>query len=56
MTDKNKTEFKHLLAADKDLQKRIEAAQKKYRPYNKSRNSFMCELIDLGIVKLKELG
>ncbi len=29
MTDKTKTEFKHLLAADKDLQKRIEAAQRK---------------------------
>ncbi len=56
MTDKNNPEFKHFLVADQNLRKRIEAAQRKYRPYNKSRNSFMCELIDLGIAKLKELG
>ena len=56
MVNKNKSEFKHLLIADKELLKKIEAAQKKYRPYNKSRNSFMCELISLGIAKLKELS
>jgi len=56
MTDNNNPEFKHLLTADKNLQRKIEAAQKKYRPYNKSRNSFMCELIELGIAKLKELS
>jgi len=54
MADKEISDFKHLLVANKELFKQIEDAQKKYRPYYKSRNSFICELITLGIAKLKE--
>lgn len=54
MGEKNNSEFRHLLIADKKLLGQIEEAQKKYRPYLKSRNAFICELITLGIAKLKE--
>jgi hypothetical protein len=54
MAEKTKSEFKHLLITSLDLSKQIEEAQKKYRPFYKSRNSFICELISLGIAKLSE--
>ena len=44
--------WKHLLIADKKLLQRIEKSQKKCRPYLKSRNYFIIELIEVGLDQL----
>lgn len=45
-----------LLEASVALFERIEAAQKKYRPYLESRNYFLTELIVLGLNCLDKKG
>jgi len=45
--------FKHLLIADGKLLQRIEKSQRKYRPYLKSRNYFIIELIEVGLERLE---
>ena len=42
----------HLLRLDSKLFQRIEQAQRKYRPYLKSRNYFIIELIEVGLDQL----
>ena len=49
---KQAKEWKHLLIADTKLSQKIEKAQKKYRPYLKSRNYFLIELIEVGLDQL----
>jgi len=47
--------FRHQLEADERLQKKIEVAMKKHRPYMDSRNAFICNLIVLGLEKLEDI-
>lgn len=42
----------HLLRLDNKLILRIKRSQKKYRPYLKSRNYFITELIESGLDKM----
>ena len=51
-TKKKRYPFEHLLTAELDLKNRIEKAMKKHRPYMRSRNTFIIELILLGIESL----
>jgi len=44
--------FKHQLIADDRLLKRMKVSQEKYRPYLKSRNYFIIELIESGLDQL----
>jgi len=47
--------FIHTLIADTKVFKEIEEAKKNFLPYSHiSRNSFICQLILLGLEKLKE--
>ena len=47
--------FIHTLIADTKVFKEIEDARKNFLPYSHiSRNSFICQLILLGLEKLKE--
>ena len=45
-------QFKHLLILDSKQIQRIKQSQRKYRPYLKSRNYFIIELIEVGLDQL----
>ena len=47
-----KTDRTHLLRLDGRLAERIDRELKKYRPYLKSRNYFLIELIEMGLDQL----
>ena len=49
MKTKTTKEKVHLLRLDSKLFQRIEKSQRKYRPYLKSRNYFLIELIEVGL-------
>lgn len=49
--------FAHALIIDRELLEKIENAKKKFLPYSHkglSRNAFLCQLIALGLEKLRE--
>lgn len=47
--------FRHFLEANAGLEGKIKEAMKKYRPYMRSRNAFLCNLMVLGLEKLEEI-
>jgi len=53
--EQKKNKFRHSLEGNVEMGKKIKESMKKYRPYMESRNSFICQLILLGLEKLEEI-